>query len=946
MPTWYLDVVNGSDYRGGDSWTVPAGGSGTDGISNGTTTFTSATATFTGMEGRYIWIGSNATTLLFWGTINTVSDANTVVLSGTVTTGSGRYFYVGGAWQSGAGALAARTAPGDTIRIAKSPDPYNVGTNFIWTNGKATVRTGTRIATVASAWTASENVFTGASTNATYNNEDEGYSQSIATNASFGTGLLAYKDFDSLDLSGYTRVTLQLYSSIALVADDLSILLDNTNGCGSPVETISIPRAFTANMKSIVDVPLANPASDSAIVSIGLQANRDFGAATVYIAAIWAYNTDDIGLHVDDMTEKSIWTASANITLGNTTVSGYECMSITPAAGFGTGIACYRDYASTVDWSDYDYVYVKISTGAATAAGVIQFYIDDTAGCVSPLETMTTSGVLGTGQFHFHRFTISNKAALSAVKSIGIGYASDPGTISLYVMTIFLGKSGGFNPDCIFGKDDTSNEWYAIRKCQGTNFIELGDQSGQVTGTELYFSDTASETTSGYCQETSIGTVGTLYESGSAGNPITYDGGWNTATNEKDGISWHDARTYNSTGFACGALNYITITNVGLVRATFNGGTGTNIIIDSPGVICSNNAHTHSAASGTANFNITIDFASFCSTVVNIGGHDHTVLVSKTVSCGYALTANAFLKRSTLTLTESNGFMSTYPIVDMSIGDVNQNRYIIGNIKQAGATGINLLGAQNFLSITGDITSYSGQTTDGIYISTGTENFVKMVGNIDGCDNGVYVYYGCQSVYISGPVIKNSSTADIYVYNVTGTLKAYFDNVDCQTVGKEVVFMSSPDFCSGIVFFSRWDKTDGSFRQYHTDRSSGGIGAIIQSNTAEAEAGSCIQCEVSCDADSYARFKVAGIPTETSGSRTISFKIKKDGTYDGDARPKAAVFQNGCLVTDYTAISGDVTESYVAYTITATKLEAGYYELWFEVNGTTGNLYIDTITWT
>jgi hypothetical protein len=103
--------------------------------------------------------------------------------------------------------------------------------------------------------------------------------------------VIAYKDFSSAEnLSAYKKISFWIKVSAAVAAADLCLLLDNTAGCGSPVETISLP-ALVANTWTFVESTLANPLSDTAILSVGFEYNANKQANT-----LWA---DDIRAVLD-----------------------------------------------------------------------------------------------------------------------------------------------------------------------------------------------------------------------------------------------------------------------------------------------------------------------------------------------------------------------------------------------------------------------------------------------------------------------------------------------------------------------------------------------------------------------------------------------------------------------------------------------------------------------
>jgi hypothetical protein len=102
----------------------------------------------------------------------------------------------------------------------------------------------------------------------------------VAANAS--AGILGTEAISSTNLSLYTHIYAWIYSSVALDAGDIQLLLDDTSNCASPLETINLP-AIAATTWTRVRLPLANPDSDLAIISIGLKMAVDKGAFDLYI---------------------------------------------------------------------------------------------------------------------------------------------------------------------------------------------------------------------------------------------------------------------------------------------------------------------------------------------------------------------------------------------------------------------------------------------------------------------------------------------------------------------------------------------------------------------------------------------------------------------------------------------------------------------------------------
>jgi hypothetical protein len=110
----------------------------------------------------------------------------------------------------------------------------------------------------------------------------------IAAGVAAGT-IVAAESMSAVNISTYTHIRFAILSTVDAAAGDLQLLLDNTAECASPVETLNIP-ALTADTWSWVMIPLANPTSDTAIISIGLKMVTDLGAVTINIDDVRVVN--------------------------------------------------------------------------------------------------------------------------------------------------------------------------------------------------------------------------------------------------------------------------------------------------------------------------------------------------------------------------------------------------------------------------------------------------------------------------------------------------------------------------------------------------------------------------------------------------------------------------------------------------------------------------------
>jgi hypothetical protein len=111
----------------------------------------------------------------------------------------------------------------------------------------------------------------------------------IASGASAGD--IATDSIASKNISGYDYIEFWVKSTVATSAGNLKILLDDTASCASPLETLSVP-ALSADTWTFCRVALANPETDTAIISVGLEYDADIGAVTVWLDDISVVKND------------------------------------------------------------------------------------------------------------------------------------------------------------------------------------------------------------------------------------------------------------------------------------------------------------------------------------------------------------------------------------------------------------------------------------------------------------------------------------------------------------------------------------------------------------------------------------------------------------------------------------------------------------------------------
>lgn len=166
---------------------------------------------------------------------------------------------------------------------------------------------------------------------------------------------------------------------------------------------------------------------------------------------------------------------------------GTASVKLVVAASAGVEILAYHDI-TPVDIHAYDSMGFWFKSTVALNAGDLQFLLDNTAACVSPLETINFPAVTA-NTWTWVPLPFVTPAALTAVASIGIKQAVDKGAMTLYIDQIVVGdwndqlKAGDFIKVGA-GSVHTGSTWYTIASI---------DSDTSMTLTAVYAGSTASQ---------------------------------------------------------------------------------------------------------------------------------------------------------------------------------------------------------------------------------------------------------------------------------------------------------------------------------------------------------------------------------------------------------------------------------------------------------------------
>lgn len=257
---------------------------------------------------------------------------------------------------------------------------------------------------------------------------------------------------------------------------------------------------------------------------------------------------------------ETAWTASANITCSaNSTykTEGSYALRVVPATAFTTGLAAYKD-VSTLNLSSYSKIAFFVKGSSSIAANTWRLDLCTNNDGTGAVHSFTIDRVIPTeGAF----LVFDNGSAMnSAIESVSLTALSDPGTASLYIDNIIAGN------DLLLGQviaQSSSGPWFPIISISGTD-VTLGRYSTSLTTTPCPL---ASATVTTYTRECIYGwgSSNVVNDSGTAGNLISFKGGYNTSTGDCDGQTW--INSFGNELFDC-SKNYIHVENIHIFNAS------------------------------------------------------------------------------------------------------------------------------------------------------------------------------------------------------------------------------------------------------------------------------------------------------------------------------------------------------------------------------------------
>lgn len=621
------------------------------------------------------------------------------------------------------------------------------------------------------------------------------------------------------------------------------------------------------------------------------------------------------------------WTPSANVTFTQETSTSYTkegtgCVKLAIADAFGTGKIAYKALSGSTDFSGYQQINFWIYITSAVAAGVLKVSLCSDVAGDTPVDEFTIPQI---NSYNMRPFVINKGSALGAtIQSVAIYAISDPGAITLYLDDIFASKAtssaDSLSLYSLVGKND--GQWFPVKSVNGTAVYLECDPADSVSNGQGYYGTTETVTCykrecidTGYSASSSTH-IQEVQDSGTAGNLIDFEGGYNTGSGSQDGQTYFSNQAGYGYGLTLDGKSYIKTRRLSFVRysrAVYIANTCTNNDLGFDSLV--GNGSTPLYINSTAITGNTI-------TVENINNNGYDAIDLYSCYSNIIDITNVFGNQSD-GLYASTASYNTITIDKLSYNTNNGlslNSYSQGNnatlinINDNTYNGIQLTGSsdENIVNVTNIANNNTGAggSSGGIYNSGANLNKVKGATTV-GNTRGVY-----------------TSSGQVFLYNC-----------DVQESTEVTISASAPDWT--CVRSHKHDQSGTDFKTFY-------LSGVIESELTTRHTASGYAWKMTPSSATkklrllYENFKTA----VNSGSEvTINVYVRKDGSYNGNA-PRLVVV-GGIVagvasdVTDALTVAADNWEQ---LTVQVTPNEVGVLEFYVDCDGTAGNVFVDDFT--
>jgi hypothetical protein len=307
--------------------------------------------------------------------------------------------------------------------------------------------------------------------------------------------------------------------------------------------------------------------------------------ATNCVIRLASQLTENIASHGNAGDGRTIWTATATNSAGQSTTTKQGSFADNIVVGTGNGLIAYKSF-STKNLSGYQQLsfYIQQIGGTVATSGQIQLILcSDNAG----VTAVNTFNVPALGALNnWHVFTIDSGVNLgSSIQSIALYRPNSAATQTFLLSNIIACKASSsansLSLTSLIGKNTTNESWYPIQSIVGTRVIIDGrlTASNPLSTTQGAFTKGyygATETITTYKRESiktppqSAATNGvhTINDSASHFVPgFVIEGGWNrTDMSTQTGITFFDGQNGLGYGINSSSRSSVSMKNLGFTR--------------------------------------------------------------------------------------------------------------------------------------------------------------------------------------------------------------------------------------------------------------------------------------------------------------------------------------------------------------------------------------------
>ena len=428
---------------------------------------------------------------------------------------------------------------------------------------------------------------------------------------------------------------------------------------------------------------------------------------------------------------ETAWTAATNVTATTSTTrkEGANAASLAVAAAFATGKVAHRSFTS-LNLSSFQRISFWIRTSAIITAGWLRVALcSDTAGDVV-VDNFTIPLVTGTGRYMPFTLTRDGGGNLgSAIQSIAIYADADPGTPTILLDNFIACAANGLNLQSLISKNSAeqggTEGWFGIKSIVGTAIQLDNDTNSSAIGGRGYFGVTENVAT--FRRETiktdlaafSGDIVQAVQDSGTLGNNIQFQGGWNTATTIQDGETFFDGRNGNGVGLHVSGRSFVTINLLCFFR-----------YLDGSSF---SNSHNNTIITLSNVNNNAADGLYFSNS------HNNTIITLSNVNNNAA---------------DGLYFSSSYNNTITTLSNVNNNN----------SHGLYFLGSHNNIITT--FSNANNNISDGLYFSSSYNNTITTISNVNNNNlNGVHFFNSHNNTLSTLSGVNNNASNGVYFDN-------------------------------------------------------------------------------------------------------------------------------------------------------------------------------------